>query len=112
MGDVITVTGNLKNYKGTVEFDAKCTYSKDLSIEEAKQEVVLAKAFELGEGEAMTGTQILRGEIVEIPTAYNPEYGNVTVNIQVGEQVVQCFRLIGLRSSLIWLRTRLSRRSR
>ena len=95
VGDVITVTGNLKNYKGTVEFDAKCTYSKDLSIEEAKQEVVLAKAFELGEGEAMTGTQILRGEIVEIPTAYNPEYGNVTVNIKVGEQIVQCFRLIG-----------------
>ena len=97
VGDVITVTGTLKNYKGTVEFDAKCTYSKDLSIEEAKQEAVLAKAFELGEGEAMTGTQILRGEIVEIPTAYNAEYGNVTVNIKVGvnEQIVQCFRLKG-----------------
>ncbi len=96
VGDVITVTGNLKNYKGTVEFDAKCTYSKDLTIEEAKQAAVLAKAFELGEGEAMTGTQILRGEIVEIPTAYNAEYGNITVNIKVDdEHTVQCFRLIG-----------------
>lgn len=25
-GQVITVTGTLKNYNGTVEFDAKCTF--------------------------------------------------------------------------------------
>ena len=28
VGDIITVTGLLKNYKGTVEFDSKCTYTK------------------------------------------------------------------------------------
>ena len=27
-GDVITVTGAIKNYKGTVEFDAGCTFVK------------------------------------------------------------------------------------
>lgn len=27
-GDKITVTGTIKNYKGTVEFDAKCTFTK------------------------------------------------------------------------------------
>ena len=43
----------------------------------------------------MNGLQTVTGTITEIPTAYNAEYGNVTVNIQVGEYVVQCFRLIG-----------------
>ena len=95
VGDVITVTGNIKNYKGTVEFDAKCTYVKDQSLEDAKAALVLKKAFELAEGEAMNGLQTVTGTITEIPTAYNAEYGNVTVNIQVGEYVVQCFRLIG-----------------
>lgn len=28
VGDTITVTGNIKNYKGTVEFDKNCTYTK------------------------------------------------------------------------------------
>ncbi|MBQ7455927.1 MAG: hypothetical protein IJS53_05730, partial [Clostridia bacterium] len=27
-GDVITVTGTIKNYKGTIEFDAGCTFTK------------------------------------------------------------------------------------
>ena len=28
VGDVITVTGVIKNYKGTIEFDAGCTFTK------------------------------------------------------------------------------------
>ena len=95
VGDVITVTGNIKNYKGTVEFDAKCTYSKDLTVEQAKQLVVVEKAFALAEGEAMTGKQVLSGEITAIPTEYSEQYDNVTVNIKVGENEIQCFRLIG-----------------
>ena len=27
-GDIITVTGTIKNYKGTIEFDKGCTYTK------------------------------------------------------------------------------------
>ena len=27
-GDVITVTGTIKNYKGTIEFDKGCTFTK------------------------------------------------------------------------------------
>ncbi|MBP5250770.1 MAG: hypothetical protein J6Z46_12305 [Lachnospiraceae bacterium] len=95
VGDVITVTGNIKNYKGTVEFDAKCTYSKDLTVEQAKQLIVVEKAFALAEGEAMTGKQVLSGEITAIPTEYSEQYDNVTVNIKVGENEIQCFRLIG-----------------
>ena len=95
VGDEITVTGIIKNYKGTVEFDAKCTYSKELSVEEAKQLVVLEKAFALAEGEELSGKQVLRGTIVEIPTEYSDKYDNVTVNLQVGDYVIQCFRLTG-----------------
>ena len=95
VGDVITVTGTLKDYKGTKEFDSKCTYIMGEDYATAKQAVVVEKAFALEEGAAMPGIQVLTGEIVEIPTAYSADYDNVTVNIKVGEQVIQCFRLVG-----------------
>ncbi|MBO4795478.1 MAG: hypothetical protein J5547_05285, partial [Clostridia bacterium] len=28
VGDVITVTGKLKNFQGTIEFDSGCTFTK------------------------------------------------------------------------------------
>ena len=95
VGDEITVTGIIKNYKGTVEFDAKCTYSKTLSVEEAKQLVVMEKAFALAEGETMTGKQVVRGTIQEITTEYSEKYDNITVTLQVGDYVITCFRLAG-----------------
>jgi DNA/RNA endonuclease YhcR with UshA esterase domain len=95
VGDVITVTGTLKNYKGTVEFDKGCTYSKTLSVDEAKQLITLDKAFALAEGETMPGTQVLSGKIVEIPSAYSEQYKNITVNMQVGDKIVQAYRLTG-----------------
>ncbi len=95
IGDVITVTGTLKNYKGTVEFDKNCTYSKTLSVDEAKQLITLEKAFALADGEAMPGTQVLCGKIVEIPSAYSADYKNITVNMQVGDKIVQAYRLKG-----------------
>ena len=99
-GDHIVVTGILKNYKGTKEFDAKCTYSKTLSVEEAKQLVVLEKVFALEEGKALNGKQVLAGTIVKIDTAYSTEYKNITVTIKPDvatddEHNVQCFRMVG-----------------
>ena len=95
VGDVITVTGTIKNYGGTIEFDKGCTYSKDMSVEEAKQLLTAEKAYALENGATMKGTQVLRGEIVEIPSAYSADYKNITVNIKVGERIIQCFRLKG-----------------
>ncbi len=95
VGDVITVTGEIKNYNGTVEFDAKCTYSKDMSTDEAKQLITMEKAYALEAGATMLGKQALRGEIVSIDSAYSAEYNNITVTIQVGEQTIQCYRLAG-----------------
>ena len=95
VGDVITVTGTIKNYNGTIEFDKGCTYSKDMSVEEAKQLLTVVKAFELEAGASMKGTQVLRGEITSIPTAYSADYKNITVNIKVGDKEIMCYRLAG-----------------
>ena len=95
VGDEIVVIGTLKNYKGTVEFDAKCEFSKEMTVDEAKQAVTLEKAFALEEGKALNYMSQLTGTITEIPTAYSDEYKNVTVNIEVQGQTVQCFRLQG-----------------
>ena len=40
----------------------------------------------------------LSGGIVSIPSAYSKDYGNITVNIQVGgldDLIIQCYRLTG-----------------
>ncbi len=95
VGDVITVTGIIKNYKGTIEFDKGCVYSKDMSVDDAKMLVVAEKAVALEEGKALNGKQVLRGEIVSIDTAYSADYGNITVTIKVGENTIQCYRLTG-----------------
>ena len=42
-GDIITVTGTIKNYKGTIEFDKGCTYVKGAPATEDEE---LAKAVE------------------------------------------------------------------
>ena len=55
----------------------------------------MKKAFELAEGDAMNGLQTVTGQVTEIVTEYNDEYKNITVNLQVGEYSVQCFRLAG-----------------
>lgn len=95
VGDVITVAGNLKNYKGTVEFDAKCTYSKDMTVDEMKQAKTLEAAFALGEGEVLSGRRVVCGTIDEIATAYDEKYGNISVWLKVGEQRIEAYRLIG-----------------
>ena len=66
-----------------------------MSVEEAKQLLTAEKAYALENGATMKGTQVLRGEIVEIPSAYSADYKNITVNIKVGERIIQCFRLKG-----------------
>ncbi|MBO7335412.1 MAG: hypothetical protein J6U42_00575, partial [Lachnospiraceae bacterium] len=53
------------------------------------------KAYALAEGEAMSYKEEVTGEITEIVTEYSEQYGNITVNIKVGEYIIQCFHLIG-----------------
>ena len=54
---------------------------------------ILEKLFALSAGQSLGGTYQLTGTITEIVTPWSSQYKNITVNIQVGEKVVQCFRL-------------------
>ena len=97
-GETITVMGALKRYKDTFEFDAGAVFSRELSVEEMKQKVVLDKLFALEAGDALKGTFVLKGTVVEIPTAYSADYDNVTVNLKIFEdddRIVQAYRLKG-----------------
>ena len=94
-GDTITVIGNIKNYKGTIEFDKACRYLDDRAYGSVK---TLFKAYELEDGKALEGARKITGTIVAIPSAYSEQYGNITVNLQVGgleEYIIQCYRLTG-----------------
>ena len=95
VGDTITIVGNIKNYKGTIEFDKDCRY---VGAEYYRSVKTLLKAYQLEDGKALEGARIVKGKIVAIPSAYSKDYGNITVNIQVGELddlIIQCYRLTG-----------------
>ena len=100
VGDVITVTGVLKNYKGTIEFDAGCTFVKvdsEPSTPSTPAEIVDA-AYALGAGESLEGTYSLTGTISSIKTPYSEQYKNITVIIQVPgreDKPITCFRMKG-----------------
>ncbi len=93
VGDDITVEGILKNYKGTIEFDKGCVLVG--RGDHPDQSALLKAAFALGEGASMDYPAVLTGVISEIPTAWSDEYGNITVNMLFGDQIVQCYRLTG-----------------
>ena len=67
------------------------------STDPSLEEIVLA-AYQLADGEYLPKAVRLAGFIVDIPTAYSEQYGNITVNIKVmalAENIIQCYRLSG-----------------
>lgn len=94
IGDEITVTGSIKNYKGTIEFDKPTLVGMGYIPD---QSAVVDAAYALASGESIKETQVLVGVITAIPTAYSEQYGNITVDmIPVGDtRTVQCYRLTG-----------------
>ena len=93
VGDDITVEGVLKNYKGTYEFDAGCLL---IGLGEyPDQSGLLKAAFALAEGAKMDYATVMMGTIEKIVTAYNPDYGNVTVDMNVDGKTVEAYRLKG-----------------
>jgi len=93
VGDAITVEGILKNYKGTYEFDQGCVlvgYGEFVD-----QKALLKAAFALGEGASMDYPAVMTGTIVKIVSEWSEEYGNITVDMDVDGQTVQCYRLKG-----------------
>ncbi len=122
VGDTITVTGIIKNYNGTVEFDAGTTIDKIVKGEGNEGEEgggetggegetpdtptlttpaeIIDAAYALADGTAayLEDTYTLTGVITEIPTAWNSQHNNISVTIIVDgkeDKPVVCFRLKG-----------------
>ena len=96
VGDVITVEGIIKNYKGTIEFDKGCVLVGMGNI--PSQAAILDAAYALEAGAAMPNRTALQGEIISIDTVWSEQYGNITVTIVCDgktEQPIMCYRLKG-----------------
>ena len=96
VGDAITVEGKLKNYKGTIEFDAGCILVGMGEV--IAPETIVENAYKLEDGKALEGTYTLTGVITKVDTAWSEQYGNITVTIQVGDltdKLIMCYRLKG-----------------
>ena len=104
VGDTIAVTGTIKNYKGTIEFDAGCTLDAvvkgDVPAPEAPADPaeIVKAAYALAEGDVLPYTATLTGKITSIKDAWSDQYKNISVIIQVGDQAdkpILCYRLKG-----------------
>ena len=94
-GDEIAVFGLIKNYKGTIEFDAGCVL---IPVESCQSARVAGFAYTLEDSAAMNRESTVTGVISAIPSAYSAEYKNITVNIDVPGlegYTIQCYRLAG-----------------
>ncbi len=100
VGDTITVTGKIKNYNGTVEFDAGCTFTDRIAnpnpdpVYTTPEEIVNA-AYALEVGASLSKAYTLTGVITEIDSAYNSSYNNVSVIISVAGKEIGCYRMKG-----------------
>ena len=102
-GDTVTVTGYLKDYRGTKEFDSGCTLDsynhieKEEKLPETVDEIIEA-LYALEKNTALKGTYELTGKIKSVDTKYSKEYDNITVTITVegyDDKPVMCYRLTG-----------------
>ena len=101
IGDTVTVTGTLKNYYGTVEFDAGCTLDAVVkggnvtpTAPEDPAEIVKA-AYALKDGESLPYNATLTGRITSVDYAWDDNYGNITVTMYCEGRSIKCFRLKG-----------------
>lgn len=101
IGDLITVNGIIKNYKGTIEYDAGCVMTNRVSGGGVAQgpssdpAKIIPDALALKPGEKLPYRATLTGEIYSVDNAYDPNYGNVTVTILVQGYKIQCYRMVG-----------------
>ncbi|MBR2861805.1 MAG: hypothetical protein IKB86_08215 [Clostridia bacterium] len=97
--DTITVTGVIKKYNKTVEFEFGCTMTKRISGGGVKQETDPAKimeaAYALKSGENLGYDVTLEGKVKSIDAAYNPQFKNISVVIEVAGKELVCYRMVG-----------------
>ena len=102
VGNIITVTGTLKNYNGTIEFDAGCMLD-NVEPGEAIQPPtdvgeILKAAYALGSGQALPYPVTLTGKVTDIESPYDANYGNISVVMEMEgypQYPVLCYRLKG-----------------
>lgn len=109
IGDTITVTGELTNYNGTIEFTSGCTLDAVVVGDTPAPEVptvpdgateaeIVDIAYTLISGQILETSHTLTGVITSVDTAYDAGYDNVTVTIQVGDKsdkLIMCYRMKG-----------------
>ncbi|MBQ7415736.1 MAG: hypothetical protein IJW14_01705 [Oscillospiraceae bacterium] len=102
VGDTITVTGTIKNYNGTIEFDSGCIASNIVSggtTKPTSSKAIVDAGFALAEGESLAYFATLTGKVTEIKEAYSEQYKNVTLYIEVegsnGAKSLMCYRMKG-----------------
>ena len=102
VGDTATVTGNIKNYQGTIEFDTDCVLTNLVpggATKPTDAKAIVDAAFALEPGTSMAYFVTLSGKIAEINDAYSSQYGNITVTIAVegtdGLKALKCYRMKG-----------------
>ena len=100
--DLITVTGMIKNYKGTIEFDTGCMMLDRVSGGGTAQkpsddaDKILADLGKLGYGDSLPYIATLTGTIYSVDRAYDPNYGNITVTMIVnGWYVLKSYNMKG-----------------
>ena len=84
VGDTITVTGILKNYNGTIEFDAGCVLEEvikgDLVFElPSDPKEIVDMAYALGVGESIPVKVTLTGKVTDFKETYTEQYKNISV---------------------------------
>jgi len=94
-GAEIAVAGTIKNYKGTIEFDAGCVLVPVEAANDARKAVA---AYSVEEGQAQTSESTMTGVISNIDTVWSEDYQNITVTMIVGgleDYSIMCYRLKG-----------------
>lgn len=102
VGNLITVSGIIKNYNGIIEFDAGCTLLTyeigDAVVAPTDIDAILKAAYNLDEGEALPYAVTLTGTVIDVNTLYNPDYDNVSVTIEIDgypQYPIFCYRMTG-----------------
>ena len=105
VGDKITAEGKIKNYNGTIEFDAGCTLDLVIKGEAETPEApsdpkqIVDAAFNLEKDQSLPYVATLTGKITKIDTPYDENYKNITVTISVegttGAKDLLVYRLKG-----------------
>ena len=102
VNDIITVTGKIKNYAGTIEFDAGCQLSSVTQKAGPKmpnnEQCIVDSAYALAKGKSLPYTAILTGKVVSIDTPFSNQYRNISITIAVDQREnkpIICYRLSG-----------------